>query len=234
MLLLHTKYKFSLRKLSFFLVFGLSFSRAQNNISIFTIKPVVGINVCQMHGDNAHGFHKFGFNGGILLNTRINQKTSFDFGMVFTQKGARKNQNPTKGDYTFYRVNLNYIELPLLLNYKANETYFITIGPSIAYLINYQEDTERGNWNGVYPFNKFEFAANFGLGRKLKKNLLVEVRSTNSFIPVRGYGNGFSTSGIYYPSTVARFFNKGLYNIILSAYITYQIDPRKKNESINP
>jgi hypothetical protein len=201
---------------------------AQTSNSVFSFKPVIGINACQIHGDNASGYNKFGVNGGIMVNSRLNKKASIDLGIVFTQKGARKNQNIKDNDYTFFRVNLNYIELPLLFNYKVNSNYFITLGPSLAYLINYTEDTEAGNWNGVYPFEKFEYGVNVGLGRKIKDNWHVEIRSGNSFVPIRNYG--LAASGIFYPNAVARFFNKGLYNNILSAYIIYQITPKKKSE----
>lgn len=202
---------------------------SQANDPVFSFKPVVGINACQIHGDNASGYNKFGVNGGILVNSRLNKKASIDLGIVFTQKGARKNQNVKNNDYTFFRVNLNYIEIPLLLNYKVNPNYFITLGPSLAYLINYTEDTEAGNWNGVYPFEKFEYGVNIGLGRKIKDNFLIEIRSGNSIVPIRNYG--LAATGIFYPNAVARFFNKGLYNNILSAYIIYQIKPKKKSES---
>lgn len=217
---------------SLFIVTAVISINAQVNDNIFTFKPVVGINACQIHGDDASGFHKFGVNGGIMVNSRLTKKLSIDLGFVFTQKGARKNQDPKNNNYTFYRVNLNYIELPLLLNYYVNPNYFITMGPSLAYLVNYSEDTERGNWNGVYPFNKFEYGINFGLGRKLKKSWLVEVRSSNSFLPIRSYG--VIANQVFFPNALARFFNKGLYNNILSAYIIYQLKPKPKSETIAP
>ena len=36
---------------------------------------------------------------------------------LFIQKGARKNQNPSKGDYSAYYLNLNYLEVPVLITY---------------------------------------------------------------------------------------------------------------------
>ena len=130
---------------------------SQNKPSIFTFKPSLGLNGCQVHGDNAAGYNKLGMHGGILVNSYFTEKLSLDLGIVFTQKGARKNQDPENGDFSYFRVNLNYIEIPILLNYKLNKHYFLTFGPSLAYLINYTEDTEVGNWNGVYPFNDFEY-----------------------------------------------------------------------------
>jgi hypothetical protein len=204
------------------------YATAQSSSEIFTLKPFAGINACQIHGDNSAGYRKFGVNGGIIVNAEFNKKLSLDLGFGFTQKGARKNQDVENGDYTFFRVNLNYVEVPVLINYKVNDKYFITAGPSVAYLINYTEDTEIGNWNGVYPFNPLEFAMNVGLGRKIKDNWLIEVRSGNSFLPVRNYG--IAANAVFFPNAVARFFNKGLYNNILSVSVLYQIKLKKKSE----
>lgn len=203
---------------------------SQNKPSIFTFKPSLGLNGCQIHGDNAAGYNKLGMHGGILVNSYFTEKLSLDLGIVFTQKGARKNQDPENGDFSYFRVNLNYIEIPILLNYKLNKHYFLTFGPSLAYLINYTEDTEVGNWNGVYPFNDFEYGVNIGLGRDFYKHFLIEIRSGNSYLPVRNYG--IAANQVFFPNAIARFFNKGLYNNILSAIVIYQIKPNKKSEPI--
>ena len=182
-----------------------------------------------MHGDNYGGFHKVGALGGVAVNAKFNSRTSIDIGFFFSQKGARHNPNPTKGDFAAYRLNLNYIDIPVLLRYQANPTYFITLGPSVAYLINYTEEINYINYTGAYPFNKFEYAANFGLGRKIKDKYCVEVRSSNSVTPIRGFGA--FTNSVFFPNQAARFFNRGFYNIILTLMFSYNIDIKKKSET---
>ncbi len=195
---------------------------------VFTLKPSLGFNGCQIHGDNYSGYDKFGAFGGLSVNAKLSKKASIELGFFFSQKGARHNQNPEKGDFTFYRVNLNYIDLPLIFKYNVNATYFLTGGPSIAYLINYQEDNEAGNWDGVYPFEKFEYGINVGLGRKIKDNFFVEVRSSNSFVAIRKYG--ILATQVFYPNPVARFFNAGLYNNILTLIVSYKLNLKPKRE----
>ncbi len=207
-------------------------SNAQNNPSdpVFTIKPSIGLNACQIHGDSYSGYNKAGLFGGIAVNARLKQKISLELGFYFSQKGARHNQDPDKGDFTFYRVNLNYIDMPLSFRYKLNSAYFITLGPSIAYLINYKEENERGDWTNVYKFNKFETGINFGLGRKIfQERMYVEVRTSNSITPIRNYG--ILANLVFYPNPVARFFNKGLYNNILTLLLTYNLNYKKKSET---
>lgn len=198
---------------------------AQKNV--FTLKPSLGFNGCQIHGDTYSGYNKLGVVGGIAVNATLKEKMSMELGFYFSQKGSRHNPNPEKGDYNYYRVNLNYIDLPFSFRYLLNEKFFATGGVSAAYLISYSEDTHIGNWNGEYPFNKFEIGLNVGLGMKLKNNFSVEVRSCNSVTPIRSYG--IAATGVFYPNPIARFFNKGLYNNILSVLVTYQFDLKKKN-----
>ena len=212
-----------------FLLFSIELNAQKSSDDVFTLKPSLGFNGCQIHGDNYSGYDKFGVFGGLSINARLNNKASLELGFYFSQKGARHNQNPAKGDYTFYRVNLNYIDLPLLFKYHVNPIYFITGGPSIAYLINYQEDNEVGNWDGAYPFQKFEYGINVGLGRKIKDNFFVEVRSSNSIVAIRPYG--ILATQVFYPNVIARFFNAGLYNNILTLVVSYKINFKKKSES---
>lgn len=199
---------------------------AQDNPSVFSLKPSLGLNGCQVHGDNYDGYKKLGIFAGLAVNARLTEKVSLELGFYFSQKGARK--NPNKSDFNYYRLNLNYIDLPLSVRYRLNKRYFMTLGPSIAYLINYTENINYSDFTGVYKFQKYEVGLNIGLGRTMFKKLQVEVRCSNSITSIRNYG---VVSNVFYPNPVARFFNKGFYNNILTLMLTYQIDYSKKSET---
>ena len=216
-----------MRVLLVFFCFCSALSAQDKGQNVFSLKPSFGINGCQIHGDNYSGYDKFGVLLGTAINARINERGSFELGFYFSQKGSRHNPNPKNNDYSFYRVNLNYLDMPLSFRYMVNERYFITLGPSVAYLISYREETERGDWTGMYPFNKFEAGVNFGLGAKIQDKFSVELRSSNSVTPVRSYG--MLANQVWYPNAVARFFNKGLYSNLLSLFITYHFDLNKKS-----
>ncbi|MBL7920472.1 MAG: PorT family protein [Bacteroidia bacterium] len=201
---------------------------AQKN-SIFTLKPSLGINGCQIHGDTYSGYNKIGAFGGIAVNARLKNKASFELGFYFSQKGARHNSNPGKGDFSYYNVNLNYIDMPLSFRFNVNPRYFISLGPSLAYLVSYKENINYTDFTGQYLFNSFETGVNAGLGRKIKEKFTIEVRSSNSITPIRDYGT--IANLVFYPNPVARFFNKGLYNNILTLMVSYTIDLKKKTDS---
>lgn len=208
------------------LLFLVYTSKAQNDqsSSVFSLKPSLGINACQVHGDNFSGYKKPGLFAGLAVNALVNDKTSIELGFYYSQKGAWK--NPTKTNFSYYRLNLNYIDIPLSLRYMLNPRYFLTLGPSIAYLINYNENIDYTDFTGFYEFKKYEVGLNIGLGRTVKDKLSVEVRCSNSITSVRDYG---IVSNVFYPNPVARFFNKGFYNNILTLMLSYQLDFSKKH-----
>jgi hypothetical protein len=217
----------------FLFLFANRLGFAQNAEPVFMLKPVLGMNACQIHGDAASGYNKPGLNGGLVLNMRLAKKYSLDLGFLFSQKGAWKNQDPDNGDYNFFRINVNYIEVPVLLKAQLNSKYFIALGPSVGYLVNYNVHLNNIDYSSLYTFEKLEYSVNFGLGRRIKGNWLVEVRTSNSFLPILKYGR--AANMVYFPNIVARSFNKGLYNNILTAFVIYEIHPKKKtSEPIQP
>lgn len=207
-----------------FLVYTFS-SRAQENTkTVFSLKPTLGLNGCQVHGDNYSGYDKLGILAGLGINANFSKKVSLELGFYFSQKGSRHNPNPKTGDNSRYILNLNYLDLPLSLKYMVNSKYFLTVGPSVAYLISYYEDIDYVNRTGEFKFNKMEVGVNAGLGRKITDKLLIEFRSSNSVTSIRDYG---VVSTVFYPNPVARFFNKGFYNNILTLMLTYTLDLNK-------
>ena len=211
----------------YIILFCLSAKAQDNKKSVFTLLPAMGLNFCQIHGDSYSGFDKLGLFFGTSVNARLNKKMSLELGFYFSQKGARHNSNPENGDFSFYRVNLNYIDLPILFKYQINSTYFVTAGPSFAYLFSYNENIDNTDMTGTYYFNKNEFGVNFGLGKIIKEKFYVEIRASNSIIPIRDYG--IIANKIIFPNPIATFFNKGLYNNIISLIVSYKLDFNSKN-----
>lgn len=197
----------------------------QQDNKVFKLKPSLGLNACQIHGDSYSGYDKLGLFVGVSVNARLKEKIFGELGFYFSQKGAQRNEVPKNNDYRSYKVNLNYIDMPLSIYYKVNNFYSVMLGPSVAYLIGSSEYINKLNMSSYSKFNKFEIGLNIGLTRKIKDNWFVELRCSNSITPVRNYG--LAATGIYYPNPVARYFNKGLYNNILSIFVTYLIDTKK-------
>lgn len=199
------------------------FSQEKNHP--FNMLVMAGVSPSQVHGDPYDGYHKLGGIAGIGIESVFNKKVSMNLSFLFIQKGAKKNQNIEKFDYTAYYLNLNYLEVPLLVNYTYKK-FMLDIGVSAAYLINYYEGNEYGNQTGTHPFQKFDYSVKIGLGYNLNENWFVNFRSSNSFITIRpNYTNQY----IYFNNIIARTFNKGYYNNILEFTLGYRIRPYKQH-----
>jgi hypothetical protein len=193
------------------------------------LKPSLGLTASQVHGDAYSGYHKLGITGGVYVNAALSKITSAELGMIFIQKGSRKNQNIEKGDYTAYYFNLNYVEIPLYLRFQPNK-FFITVGVSFAYLINYYEANEFGDITGYAPPLKQEYSVNLGVGAEITQRVSFELRTNNSFITIRPYGGAFTAKNVYTNNFIAKQFIKGYYNNILEMVFFYKIGGKQKTE----
>lgn len=196
---------------------------SQEKSNTFNLLVTAGVTPSQVHGDAYSGFHKLGAMGGVGVESVFSDKWSANLSFWFIQKGARKNQNTEKNDYTYYYLNMNYLEVPVMLVYQQKKFLF-DAGLSAGYLINYYEGSEAGNLTGMYPFLRFEYSVKIGLGYAITPKWSVNLRSSNSFITTRP---NRTRQAIYFNNIIARTFNKGYYNNILEFAVTYRIRTKK-------
>jgi hypothetical protein len=178
-----------------------------------------GLVSSQISGDNATGFHQFGFTAGAFVIYPFSDQMSGKMEMIFIQKGSRKNMRPEKGDFYFYYLRLNYIEVPLLFRYHHNQFIF-EAGPSFGYLISSLEEDENGPLPIQRPFNKFELSGNIGVTYTLNPRFDINWRYNTSIMPVREHMSG------------GRFwFNRGQMNeamtITFLYYFNRNLEPRE-------
>lgn len=110
-----------MKKITFlFLLSSIAFGvQAQNK---FRAGLRAGLSTSQVAGDTYGGFNQYGFDGGATLNGRVNDKWSAQFEILFVQKGSKFVGDAAKGDLRYYYMRLNYVEVPLLLQYKQKSS----------------------------------------------------------------------------------------------------------------
>lgn len=156
-----------------------------------------GIVGSQVDGDTYEGFNKAGLIGGLFVNRKLSDLFSLQLEMNFIQKGSRK---PLDDNNTYYLMRLNYIEVPVLLQWHAGKLLDIFAGPSFGVLLNSHEETHFGEFKGP-DFEKNEIAARVGISYKLSEKWTVDGRFSNSITTIR------PSPAVYTP-----FFEKGQYN----------------------
>lgn len=213
-----------------FLLFPVYFSAQENKPNslgkdnTFNLLFMAGVSPSQVHGDAYSGFNKLGAMGGVGVESQFSKNWAANLSFLFIQKGSQKNQDIQKNDLTYYYLNLNYLEVPLLVTYNQKKFLF-DMGISAAYLINYYEASQSGNFTGMFPFNKFDYSVKIGLGLNINPKWFVNFRSSNSFITTRP---NRVKQAIYYNNIIARTFNKGYYNNIIEFAVGYRLKPGKR------
>ncbi|GAB4136027.1 MAG: hypothetical protein Fur0041_10390 [Bacteroidia bacterium] len=175
---------------------------------------LAGINGSQVHGDSYSGFNAAGPVGGLFISTNPEKTLYFQLELQYSMKGSRKNINPEKGDYDFFQLRMNYIEVPLLMKYNYRNVFF-TLGASYGTLFKVREWDDYGE---ITPrdFKKWELALVTGIGYNISETWRVDFRYTNSLIPIKNF-----IVPAYYPNPILNIFNRGMYNNVLGLTLCY-------------
>lgn len=112
-----------------------------------------------------------GFHLGLFGQLNLTEEVSLHPGLQFTQRGVRTDDTYSGNRV---RINLNYIELPVLISYYPKENFAIDFGPSFAYKISAvaKSDGSSNNIDDYYNKN-FDFGISAGLRFHLSDNVLL-------------------------------------------------------------
>ena len=135
-------------------------------------------------------FKKLGFSFGGLINTQFSKNT-LQLEINFTQKGSQ--QDPDTLNEGYYRLNLNYIDIPLIFRHKIHvnirkkpmDRLEVEGGVSVERLVGYSF-TDATNYPGQVnknAFNNTTASILAGLNFNFSQNLYFCLRYSNSFIP---------------------------------------------------
>jgi len=203
-------------KFIFTIVFIL-FSTIAIHAQVFNAGVMAGISGSQVEGDGYAGYNKLGFIVGGFTNTSLSEKFSTQLEIYFINKGSQKNPRPDKGDIDEFKLNINYIEVPLSLRYHFKK-FLLEGGFYASKFLSYSMSDEFGGKStGNYPFKSFDLGGFFGLNYKINDNFIFNLRSKNSLTPMRDFENWDQQVGI-----LNKLFNRGWYSLDLNFSIRYQ------------
>lgn len=183
---------------------GTSFSQTFNG-GVFA-----GMNVSQVDGDGFAGYNKAGLHFGVFVNTMIREKLGAQLEIKYSSKGSNKKSSPEQPE--IYRIELEYIELPVMLYTTRFYPLVPEAGMSAGYLFVAREKNELGIIppEATIPFNKWEIAGHAGAKYFVNKNISGHVRLSYSLSRIRKHAGG----GTWY-------FNRGQYNNLISMGLNY-------------
>lgn len=180
---------------SLILIFVISFLFVlEGKSQIIKGEAIVGLNLTQVEGDEVVGFKKPGLQIGAGALIPIGKKFDITLEVLYNQKGAREGkqyQDTINGEVLTgeYKLNLNYVEIPVLFQFTDKE--FITVGAGLSWgrLVGVKE-WEHGNRvettsveNGPYSKNDFSYLVDVRI--KILGPLKFGVRYQNSIAKIR-------------------------------------------------
>ncbi len=162
---------------------------------------VAGANFTQVDGDNFAGYHKVGANVGGIVYAHLANKLAASMEILFVQKGSRAHKeqvtpfiDPVAGSpirINKYNIDLNYAEVPIMINYFDKRKSNFGVGFSYSHLISSNEkiittptlapDTDPSN----YGFRKSDINFLAGVNLKLVGGLFLNVRFQYSMFSIR-------------------------------------------------
>ncbi|SDI98831.1 porin family protein [Chryseobacterium jejuense] len=152
---------------------------------------------------------KLGFHAGAFVNIPISKQFSFQPEVLYNQMGARDvaySTETTTGATTVKtkgesKVTMNYISVPLMVQMRPMDKFYIEAGPEFSYFINGKtkgEATVASTTGGITTttsnsqsddinkdnINKFNFGLGLGLGYDITNNIGISARYTNSLTKI--------------------------------------------------
>lgn len=198
-----------LRWLIPFLLLSLSV-QAQN----FNAGLVGGLSGTQLDGDGLSGFNKLGLYAGAYVNREINDRWSWQFEMAYSQKGSRRVVKPeTLDDGPWIRLQMHYIDVPLLVIWDFRDDIAIEGGVSGNLLLSYAYNDLRNNQLNT-NFSRFESAILLGARYQVQPQLYVFARANYSLFSIDPNANFLPFFAL---------LQRGTYNNVITLGLRYQL-----------
>ena len=202
------KYYFKISAICLIFLFFTSFSFSQNKGFVGGI--IAGAVASQVDGDRLEGYNKAGFQGGIFLTNKVHKNFGFSFEMKYIQKGSRTTSAPPDTinaiPERYYKLRLNYVEVPILLNFYMKKKFMIETGLGFGYLFRVREDPDGYGFQlPDVPFKHYDFPFYFGVAYFPWENFHLNFRYSYSTLPIRDH-----------PGNQTWYFDRGQYNNLIS------------------
>ena len=214
----------------------------------FIGSAILGMNACQIEGDDVHGFYKIGVNGGAGVTLPLNRKQTWSVSaeLLYTQKGSYKRYLSAGAfDTTNYapsmftdvdrtkpfnnklkcNISLDYVQIPVIFHYEdMTSGCSFGLGFSWSRLVRakevYNGFTRTTNVRShTYNISDWSFLADANI--RLYKNLTLNVRWEYSLVPIRTVNFDYQRND----GTVDSYINK-MHNHLVSLRLIYYINEK--------
>lgn len=179
------------------------------------------LNACNLSSTGYRTFQKAGIYASFGQSEELDWLKGglIQYGIAFSQKGARKAPDPKNNDFVEYNIRLNYVEVPVNLFFKLKGLKGL-FGLSGGYLIGQEEKGLNGTpFTTPTKYKKLDFMASAGFAVPLGNKVLLSLKGSLSILPIVGIGQATSIA-----------FAKASRNQVISIGMTYVFVRKKPAE----
>lgn len=133
------------------------------------------------------------FHAGLLANIDINDKLLVRPELLYSVKGYKI---PAYYTRNAGRVDLHYINIPLLLGYKPIEKVIILLGPEVGWLAMAILTYPGSKDDTVERYNRIDMGVDLGIAYNLSPKFGLELRYSYGFTPLDRYESDVSDKHI--------------------------------------
>jgi Outer membrane protein beta-barrel domain len=151
---------FTVMALSITLFAGKAAAQHAAGTPYFNLGVKGGLNIYNINNDNSSTYDtKTGFNLGLIGHVHLTRQIALQPEAYYSLQGAKYT---TLGIDT--KINLSYINVPVLLQYMFDNGFRLQAGPQIGFLINAESKTSNTNVSIMNNLKKVDFALSAGIG----------------------------------------------------------------------
>ena len=165
--------KFLIASLAMFFVAFESFAQVEQGV--FSIKPAAGITIANLTGSGASS--KIGFTGGAELAYQATDILGLSAGVMYSMEGAKDDIHTEVGRYDA-KVNLSYLNIPVMANFYVFDGLALKIGVQPAFLLKAEAKLDNTTTDVKSMVEKFNCSIPVGISLHF---IITSVASKSSF-----------------------------------------------------
>ena len=131
---------------------------------------------------------KVGYYGGVFVNIPASEFFSIQPEVIYNNLGSEVKGTVLGNSYS-QKLNLNYITVPVMFQYKATPQFYLEAGPEFGFLVSADSKTTWNNSTSTAEldkdnFNNFNMGVGLGAGFDITKNIGINARYVAGFSDV--------------------------------------------------